>query len=471
MIRAMRLWHSRTSLITGFCLAVIGGLALARRVPFWPGYGLTGLLAVAGWRRPGLRLVGLLAVGLCLGLWRGHTYMSLSARYPPYFGRSVQLQAIAQTDAIYSPQGGQLSFEVSQVRVVGGQTLPGKIKVEGRGVAMVYRGDLLQISGRLTPTRGSAQAKTSYATLLLVQRGHSWIDTWRRRFTSGLHSVLPEPAAPFGAGLLLGQRSTIPQETNDQLSVTGLTHLVAVSGYNLTIIIVAVRRLLGGRSKFQSTVTAGSLMALFVLTTGFSASIVRAALVSGLSLLAWYYGRRFKPWLLISLAAAVTAAWNPFYLWSDIGWYLSFLAFYGVLLIAPVLSRVVSRGKEPKTIGGLLAETSAAQMMTLPIIMYIFGRLSLIGLLANLLVVPLVPLAMLLTLMAGLAGMLQPVWGGWVAWPAKILLTYMLDITAVLSKVPRASVQKTISLPVMLLAYAAMVLGGAWATRRLAKSR
>jgi competence protein ComEC len=77
------------------------------------------------------------------------------------------------------------------------------------------------------------------------------------------------------------------------------------------------------------------LMLGFIAMTGASASIVRAVVVSSLSLAAWYVGRRPRPLVIILLAAAITAGWNPIYLWSDIGWYLSFLAFFGILILAP----------------------------------------------------------------------------------------------------------------------------------------
>src|SRR5690606_12381438 len=112
--------------------------------------------------------------------------------------------------------------------------------------------------------------------------------------------------------------------TTDHLTKVGLIHIVAVSGYNLTIIINACRRLLQKRSRFQTLVLSLSLIGTFLLFTGYSPSIVRAALVSGLSLGLWFLGRRIKPVPLLFLAAAITAGANPLYLWSNIGWYLSF---------------------------------------------------------------------------------------------------------------------------------------------------
>lgn len=448
--------------MTSFCLSVLVGLSMVRWTAL---HGLicVGILALlvcllAAWRRQlQLGLVGVVLAGLVIGLMRGQDFRQRQLQYQKLLGKPIVLRAQVDGDAIYG-QHATLDFSVSRARVLpAGPALSGSIKVTGLGENMIYKGDVITASGQLSRTRGSARAKMSFAKVQLVSRHPSAIDNLRRRFVAGLQSVLPEPMASFGAGLLIGQRSTIPQAVNDQLSAAGLTHLVAVSGYNLTIIIVAVRRLLGRLSKFQSTVVSAGLVLAFVLLTGFSASIVRAALVSGLSLLAWYYGRTFKPLLLISLAAAITAYWDPFYLWSDIGWYLSFLAFFGVLLLAPLLVEQVGRIVKPRGMILLLCETLSAQLLTLPIIMYIFGRLSLVGLLANLLVVPLVPLAMLLSLLAGLVGVLLPSAAGWLAWPAQWLLAYMLGVVGLCAGLPHAVVERSISAADMVICYGLIV--------------
>lgn len=452
----------QTTILTIFCISILAGLALARRVIFTHALFVVVLMAMAvitfRYKNIGTVLLVILC-GASIGVWRGTVYMQSTHEYQELFRKKIVLQVRAETDAIYG-KTSQLDFDASNIQLVEPYktTLPGKIRVEGFGIPMVYKGDILELKGSLSQTRGGNQARMSFAAMSLVQHGSSPIDTMRRKFIAALQSVLPEPQASFGAGILIGQRSTIPQATSDQLSVTGLTHLVAVSGYNLTIIIVAVRKLLGDRSKFQSAIGAATLMMVFVLITGFSASIIRAALVSSLSLLAWYYGRAFKPLLLIGFAAAITALWNPFYIWSDLGWYLSFIAFFGVIVLAPLVTKVFSKRGEPKIVAALLIETTAAQIVTLPIIMYIFGRVSLIGLLANVLVVPLVPLAMLTTLIAGLGGMLLTPIAGWFAWPSRILLVYMLDITALLSRVPHASAEQYINLISMIGLYCAILL-------------
>jgi competence protein ComEC len=362
------------------------------------------------------------------------------ARLEPYrtlAHHKVIFTATADADAVYG-KTSQLTFTARNVAFIYPQAVqvPGSVKISGFGETMVYRGDRLQISGSLYPTRGANQASVSFAEMHLVSRGGSPIDTFRRKFVAGLQSALPEPLASFGLGLLVGQRNTLPDTLTQALLMVGLTHIIAVSGYNLTILLEASRRMLGKASKLLSTAAAMALIFGFLAVAGASASIVRAAVISLLGLAAWYYGRSVRPLLLILLAAAGTTYANPVYLWADISWYLSFLAFFGIMVLGPLITGKLYGKAEPPLLIAILLESICAEIMTLPIILYIFGQMSLVSLLANMLVVALIPLGMLLSLIAGLAGMLVGNVSGWFAWPARLLLTYMLDVVKLLSHIP-----------------------------------
>jgi competence protein ComEC len=105
----------------------------------------------------------------------------------------------------------------------------------------------------------------------------------------------------------------------------------------------------------------------------------------------------------------------------------------------------------------VLVETFAAQLMTLPLIMMIFGRFSWLSVLANLLIVPLVPWAMLFSAIAAIGGTwLTPV-AGWFAWPATILLTYMLDIVHIFARIPSISIQTMLG-PVAMVSFYGIIL-------------
>ncbi len=452
----------RTTVITIGLLAFLGGLGFARTKIILPE-----LLLIIVWilfvitivRSRATVFISIILLGFVLGWWRGQVFLQRLKPLESLTGQHIVATVQADSDAVYDDRQS-LSFDASNLHVRDpvDEILPGRLLIAGFGEPAIYKGDIVQIEGKIFSSRGSRQLRMSFAELKVLGRIDSPIDGLRRRFVAGTETALPEPLASFGLGLLIGQRNTLPDSVTTQLSIVGLTHIIAVSGYNLSIIMRGVRRLLAGRSKYQITLISLVLMMLFLLMTGFSASIVRAAIVSGLSVWAWYYGRQFRPLLLLSIAAVITAGWNPFYIWSDIGWYLSFLAFFGVIVVAPLINRRVFGTKEPKVLTGLFTESLCALIMTIPFVLYIFDQISLVALVANLLLVPLVPLAMLVALVAGVAGMFVPVLAGLFALPARILLTYMLDMTQLMSRIPNALARRQLSLGLMLYIYACVGL-------------
>jgi competence protein ComEC len=437
-----------TLIFTVALTAFMGGLAFARIGPnvdsVWVLVaGLaTGIGFFLGRKRAFLLLA--LPVTLFIAGWcRGEAVMTQTAVYEGLIGKTVTIEATAIDDAVYSDRG-QLEFAVGQMKLYEPFTsdLVGEMDVEGSGAPIVYRGDRLLIEGRLFRKRGGQIVGTSFAKLTVISHSRSPIESIRRNFAAGMQSVLPERLASFALGLLIGQRTTLDPTLEEEMITVGLIHIVAVSGYNLTVIIEVVRRLLRRQSRFQSVLFSLVLIGVFLLFTGYAPSIVRAAIVSSISLVAWYWGRAFKPMLLLLFVAALTAGIYPLYLWSNIGWYLSFTAFFGVLVLGPLLKeRFVPEKWQESLIPSVLSETIAAQLCTLPIILYIFGRLSNISILANVLVVPLTPLAMLLSLLAGLAGMFELFFSKLIALPTQVLLDYMLGVSSLLARVPYANVE------------------------------
>jgi competence protein ComEC len=443
-------------------LAILIGLGLARvrgQLSSWWCLVELPVLALGLRRRQLPAVILVMLFGASAGWWRGSVYLqklSTYAQAPQY--SHITIRARALDDSQYSSHQ-QLAFDASSVRLPDGQLLPGKIQLSGFGLNAVLDGDEVMATGKLYPGYGAYAGQMSFAKLTLIAHHPSLVGAARRRFTAGMQTALPEPLAPFAMGLLVGQRATLPANVKQDLLMVGLTHIIAVSGYNLTIILHAAQHLLGKRSKRISTFLSLCMIAVFLLLAGASASIVRAAIVSVLSITASYYGRTFKPLNLIMLAAAITAWANPVYEWSDVSWYLSFLAFYGVMVVSPLIQKRWPGRWHQSLLGGVALETICAETMSLPYILHVFGQLSLIGLVANVLVVTLVPLAMLLSLFAGLGGMLAASVSGWIAWPARLLLDYMLDISHLLAHLPHIFINnRSLSLVAMLGLY--VMIGG-----------
>lgn len=437
-------------------LAFLGGLGWAHA-----GHDFNGLWCwvvllplLLAWRRQGCAaLLFVVLFGLSCGWWRGSLYMEKLAAYEPLYFQKISLTVRASEDGTYG-KTKQLAFSAGSIVTEHGEQLTGHIQVTGFGINSVFQGDEIVVTGKLYPGYGAYQGRMSFSLLQLKAEHPSALAEVRRTFVAGAQTALPEPLASFVMGLLVGQRANLPESVKEDLRMVGLTHIIAVSGANLTIILQASQRLFGARSKRMSTLLSLGLLGVFLLLTGGSASIVRAAMVSMLSIMAGYYGRSFKPFNLIALAAVITAWANPVYLWSDLGWYLSFLAFFGVMILAPLVQARWQSRWHQTVLGGVALETICAEIMTLPFVLHIFGQMSRVGLLANVLVVTMIPLAMLLGLLSGLAGMLAGSVAGWFAWPAVLVLNYMLDVAHILAGLPHIFIEGIgLSLMQMLILY------------------
>jgi len=394
--------------------------------------------------------------GFLSGSWRGGTYFQQIYQYEQFYGQRVTATGTVVDDMSYDERR-QTEFHIGSV-TLSGLELPGRIRVRGFGANQVGRGDIIRATGNFNRTLGtSRQGSLSFAKIEVIGKNTSWVEKVRNAFFASTYSSLPEPQASLGLGFLVGVRTALPEAFSEQLAIVGLTHIIAVSGYNLTILVQVVRRLFANRSAYQSVLFSGVLIVGFLLMTGWSPSIMRAAIVTGFSLLAWYYGRTFMPLVLILLGAAITGYINPLYVWGDAGWYLSFLAFAGVLILAPLFVWRVYKKKKPNFLTMILIETLAAIVMTAPYIAWLFGKVSLIAPVANVIVGPLIPLSMLLVFLVGVLGIFAPILALWLAVFPRAVLTFIVWVTEKLSTVPGAQIEVTVSPATAALLYAFLV--------------
>lgn len=410
-----------------------------------------------------------MCAGLAVGLWRGAGEQAALSRYQPYYNRQVTVQGRVNEDPT---TGGQGDTRVQLVHVVlNGQPMHGKIWASTATKLAVERSDTLTLHGKLGGGFGNIPASMSDAQLVALaptNQGDTALHV-RDWFASGIRRAIPEPQSSLGSGFLVGQHASLPGTLNDELKVVGLTHAVVASGSNLTLLVGLTRRLFMRVSKYTATLAGGLMTAGFIMITGLSPSMTRAGLVTGLSLAAWYYGRRIHPLVLIPLAAAITAAATPEYIWGDIGWYLSFGSFVGVLIIAPLLQHYFwGEHYKPNVIMEILIGTTAAQIATMPVTLYSFGTYSTYALLANILVLPLVPLAMLLTFVAGIAGL---VWAGAahiVGLPATLVMKYMTFVIDWVARLPGAQGQISYTHVALSLSYLALAAAALYMWRKTA---
>lgn len=237
-------------------LAILAGIGLARTGWHFSGWWCLFELPFLGLATRGRQLLAVIIValfGLSCGWWRGSIYLDKLSTYAQAPQHSqLTITAVALDDALYGTNQ-QLAFDASDIHLSDGQELPGKIQLSGFGLNAVFDGDEVEATGQLNPGYGAYAGQMSFAKLTLLAHHRSWVGTTRGKFTAGMQTALPEPLASFAMGLLVGQRATLSPSVKQDLLMVGLTHIIAVSGYNLTIILHAAQRVIGRRSKRLST--------------------------------------------------------------------------------------------------------------------------------------------------------------------------------------------------------------------------
>jgi len=259
-------------------------------------------------------------------------------------------------------------------------------------------------------------------------------------FMERINRIFPEPHASFEAGLLVGARKGIPSELMEKFNITGLTHIIAISGYNITIIIVFVMWMLKRLPRRIGFIVAIGAIILFTLFVGASPAVTRASIMGILGLIALNYGRQSNIHLTILLSAVFMVLWNPKILWWDVGFQLSFAAVMGLIYVAPLFEKYAKKLPEAFGVREAILMTLSAQVMALPIIIFNFERLSLIAPLANLFVIFAIPPAMLFGFVAVLASFLFEGLGliiGYITWG---ILSYIIKVIEFASIIPYASV-------------------------------
>ncbi len=393
---------------------------------------------LASWLKRRYWLVVAAIAGIMFGLARGSVLSNELSLYTPLFHKHVIVSGVVADD-IDEAKRGSAHVRLRDIQVDGHQ-LQGRVFATVTDIGSARRSDILELDGSFDAGFG-AYAASFTGTVKRVQRpapGDVALEV-RDSFATDVRRGVKEPEASLGIGYLLGQKAALPATLTDALKIVGLTHIVVASGYNLTILVRIGRRIFERLSRFMAVFSSTTLIVAFIAMTGLSPSMTRAGLVTALSLWAWYYGRKFHPVTLLGLVAAITVLVNPTYAWGDLGWLLSFAAFAGVMIIAPVVSAYFFGTQRVPLVGQILIETISAQIATLPIMIMAFQQFSAIAPLANLLVLPFVPLAMLLVAVAGIGGWAAPAIAQFIAWPAQTLLSLQAAVITWCADIPWAA--------------------------------
>lgn len=229
----------------------------------------------------------------------------------------------------------------------------------------------------------------------------------KNSFEEKINSILPEPESSFLGGLLLGERQSLNADLKEKMQKSGTSHLVALSGYNITIICSAVLSLLlfFGLRRGIAFWLSVLFVILFVLMTGASASVMRAGIMGILFLLSQKIGRLYHPRNALFLAGLGMILINPKILRFDFAFQLSFAATLGLIYFYPFFEKILKSDKSSfLNWRSVLATTLSAQLAVLPLIILRFGYFPVVSPLSNIFILSLIPITMLLGFLVGVLG-------------------------------------------------------------------
>jgi competence protein ComEC len=323
-------------------------------------------------------------------------------------------------------------------------------------------------------------------TLLKAQSGYSLkaaLYRLKTRAQGVINQILPEPQAALLNGILLGSRGGIPQDLYDQFNATGASHVIVISGSNITLV-VAVLLLVGQQvvGRIQAVWLATLGVGLYTVLVGADAAVTRASIMGLILVGAIYFGRGNDAGNALFAAGLVMTIINPLTLW-DVGFQLSFMATLGLIGLVPLLERGSDAlfwglpvQHQLQSLGGLLKDallvTLAAQIIVTPLLIYHHERLSLVSLPVNLLIVPVQPAVMIFGGLATIAGLIYLPLGTLLGWLAWLPLAWTTLIVQWMAALPWAEV--TIPRPpvwLILLMYATLGAAVWWRSQPVERRR
>jgi competence protein ComEC len=470
------MYFSKSRAFLVFCLAANLGLGFGFH---WAEAWLLGLgmaatvLLTLGWRRNTVAVCG--GAGLVLaaaGLWAQHKQ---PADYGQHFGATkTEFTVLVLTDPDVKEKSQ--SF-LTQVQEIGGRVANDRMAIVMPKYPALEYGARIKLKGELEPVtkfnlKDNVSAQSIFPEIVGMETGHGSrvrkkLYDLKRVLLSGMERMVSAPESGLLGGILLGTRK-MPDDLLDQFRTTGTSHIIAVSGFNVTIVasfLDGLLRRFGRSASFYSSVIA---ITGFVIITGASASVVRAGIMGSLGLVAQHFGRLYSSVNALLLTSAIMLFQNPKLLLYDIGFQLSFGALAGLMFVQPLLE---DRFPDANPVLASVFPTVAAQVTTSPLILYHFGNFSVVSVLANLLILPGIPLAMLLGAVSLAVFMVAPGLGVIAGSTVWLLLHAIIWVIGLCAAAPLAAINSIpFPLPAMLAYYVLLAIFLTWKTKQKASS-
>lgn len=461
----MNSWVKRTTLSEAFfwfCVAFLLGVAFSSA--FNPPVHATTILLVVlllslfGYvitRKPAAILFVVILSGGFIGILRGSPDAKESL-LQEYIGEEIILVGKVETTPVVKPTYQSYRFNAEKVlgtNIVTNESIFVLQSVDD----VVGVEDILKLDCLLEQSNDGQGYICAFPKIVSreISNEQSLLSRLYDGFVSTLVKVYPQPEAGFIIGILVGGTALFSDELIEQFRITGTLHLVALSGFNISIIVgfltILFDRLAVPRRWYAPTIA--GLLVLFVAFVGPQASIVRAAIMGFLVVVARQRGRYTTPRNILAATAAVMVVASPDILLNDLGFQLSFMATVGIVYISPILEKKLSFVPEMWQFREALLLALSAELMVIPLLMWNFGHVSIVSPLVNMLVGPLIPAAMLFGFVGGVLGILNIALGqtfGLLGW---LITATILAIIEWFASLPLAYIPWMLPGPLLILYY------------------
>lgn len=258
----------------------------------------------------------------------------------------------------------------------------------------------------------------------------------KNKFLEKIDGSIESPENLLMGGLILGEKSAFDKELKQNFITTGTIHIVALSGYNVTIVAEWIMKLFKSLPmNFGIGIGIFSII-LFVLMTGANSTAIRAGIMAVLALVARATGRNYDVARALILAGIIMILINPFVLAFDVSFQLSFIATIAVIFVAPKMEKYFTWVTKTFELRDIITVTFSAYVFVLPFILYKMGTLSLVALPTNALILPFIPFTMLLGFITGFVGLIWYIFAIPFGFLSFIFLHYELFVINLFAKLP-----------------------------------
>ena len=248
------------------------------------------------------------------------------------------------------------------------------------------------------------------------------------KFVEKINNNIQSPENLLMGGLILGEKSQFDKELKQNFITTGTIHIVALSGYNVTIVAEWIMKLFKSLPmNFGISLGIFSVI-LFVIMTGANSTAIRAGIMAVLALIARATGRNYDVARALVIAGIIMILINPFVLAFDVSFQLSFIATMAVIFVAPRMEKYFMWVTKRFELRDIMTVTFSAYVFVMPFILYKMGTLSFVALPANALILPFIPFTMLLGFMTGFAGLIWYIFAVPVGFISYLFLHYELFV-------------------------------------------